>query len=131
MAPVNASHWIGSASRALYPPGSGIVVGRFDGTVVVTVRGDLDGPRAVELDYVLGDLIDGQGNTSVILDVHDATASDPAWLSVFTDAAARAVRRGATLTLDGAPSFLAAALKLHDIEQFRGAGLEGPVQGEG
>ena len=66
-----------------------------------------------------------------ILDLHDTTASDPEWFSVFTDVAARAIRRGATLTLDGTPSFLEAAIEVADIEQFMGAGPDGPEPGEG
>lgn len=96
---------------------SGIVVSRFHGTVVVTIHGDLDGLRAGDLGYMLADLVDGQGNRSIIVDLHDATALDPRWLSVFTDAAARAARRGATLTLKGAPTKLDAALRRQGLER--------------
>lgn len=100
---------------------SGIGVSRYQGTVVVTIHGDLDGLRAGDLGYMLADLIDGQGNRSIIVDLHDATALDPRWLSVFTDAMARARRRGATLTLQNPPAALHAALRRQglslDIEQ--------------
>jgi anti-anti-sigma regulatory factor len=97
---------------------SGIVVSRFHGTVVVTIHGDLDGPRAGDMGYMLADLIDGQGNRSVIVDLRDATAIDPQWLSVFDDAVARAGRRGASLKLNDAPAELEAALRRHGLDRF-------------
>lgn len=105
---------------------SGIVVSRYQGTVVVTIHGDLDGPRAGDLGYMLADLIDGQGNRSIIVDLHDATAVDPRWLSVFTDAVARACRRGATLSLKDAPAELHAALRRQglDCSTARAASLD-------
>lgn len=74
--------------------GSGIVAGRYQHTVVVTVHGELDLPRAVLLGDILADLIEGQGNMSLLVDLHDATAADAEPLSVFTDAAERARRQG-------------------------------------
>lgn len=103
---------------------SGIVVSRYQGTVVVTIHGDLDGRRSGDLAYMLADLIDGQGNRSIIVDLRDATATDPQWLSVFTDAAARACQRGTVLTLDGAPVFLDAALRRHGLEPILGSGSD-------
>jgi len=107
----------GAAPAESFRARSGIVVSRYQGTVVVSIHGDLDGPRAADLDYMLADLIDGQGNRSVIVDLRDATAMDPQWLSLFTDAVARAGRRGATLKLKDAPAALDAALKRHGLEQ--------------
>ena len=106
---------IGAGAGVPERPWSGIVVGRFQGTVVVTVHGDLDARRASDLDYVLADLIDGQGNKSLAIDLRDATATDAQWLTVFTDAAARACQRGAVLALDGAPAFLGAALRSNGL----------------
>lgn len=98
---------------------SGIVVSRFQGTVVVSIHGDLDGPRADDLGYLLTDLIDGQGNRSLIVDLRDATALDPARLSVFTAAEAQARRRGAILRLKYAPPALDAALRGHGLDPSR------------
>ena len=97
---------------------SGIVVSRYQGTVVVAIHGDLDGPRAGDLGYLLADLIDGQGNRSVVVGLRDATAIDPQWLSVFDDSVARAGRRGATLALNEAPAELEAALRRHGLGRF-------------
>lgn len=96
-------------------------VSRFQGTVVVSVHGDLDGPRADDLGYLLTDLIDGQGNRSLIVDLRDATAVDPARLSVFTVADAQARRRGATLQLRYAPEPLDEALRRHGLGPSVGA----------
>ena len=95
---------------------SGIFVSRYQGTVLVAIHGDLDGPRAGDVGYMLADLIDGQGNRSVMVDLRAATATDPKWLSVFDDAVARAGRRGATLTLHDAPAELEAALKRRGLD---------------
>ena len=43
--------------------------------MVVTVHGELDRQRAAHLDLVLADLIDGQGNLSIIIDLRDVTAT--------------------------------------------------------
>ena len=97
---------------------SGIIVSRYQGTVVLAIHGDIDGPRAGDLGYLLADLIDGQGNRSVIVDLRDATAIDRKWLSVFDDAAARAGRRGAALTLKDAPAEFDAALRRRGLDRF-------------
>ena len=107
---------MGAAPAGTFRSRSGIVVSRYQGTVVVSIHGDIDGPRAADVDYMLADLIDGQGNRSVIVDLRDATAMDPQWLSLFIDAVARAERRGATLKLKDAPAPLEAALKRQGLE---------------
>lgn len=89
----------------------GIVIGRYRGTVVVTVRGDLDLARAAYLGPVLTDLIDGQGNLSLIVDLHDATATDAEHLLVFRDAAEQARRRGGAMTISEPPPALHDALR--------------------
>lgn len=107
---------MGAAAAETFRARSGIVVSRYQGTVVVSIHGDLDGPRAADVDYMLADLIDGQGNRSIIVDLRDATAMDPQWLALFADAIARAGRRGATLKLKDAPADLGAALKRQGLE---------------
>lgn len=98
------------------PPPAGsapsrIEIGRHQGTVVVTVHGEFDLATAAQLRSMLADLIDGQGNLSLTVDLHDATVSptDADDLSVFADAARRAHRRGGAMTLMGPPPLLHAA----------------------
>lgn len=90
---------------------SDIVVGRYRGTVVVTVHGELDRLGAAHLDHMLTDLIDGQGNLSLIVDLHDATATGEDSVPVFADASERAGRRGGTVTLNEPPALLDRALR--------------------
>jgi anti-anti-sigma factor len=97
---------------AAFSAGFRIVIGRALGTVVVTVHGDLDPPAAEQLGTVLADLIDGQGNMAVVVDLHDARAADARCLSVFTGAAERATRRRGSLTLSEPPEILYEALIL-------------------
>ncbi len=97
-----------------------IVIGRQLGTVVVTVHGDLDSSRAGHLGNILADLIDGQGNLSVVVDLHDATTTDPDSLLVFTDAAERARRRGGTVVLNGPNPTLGEELELRGLDHFVG-----------
>ena len=96
-----------------------IVVGRHEGTVVVTVHGVLDLERAGQLGIILVDLIDGQGNLlSIVVDLHRATAGDPDSLWVFTDAAERAQRRGGSMILNGPPPVVQNALELRGLDAF-------------
>jgi hypothetical protein len=92
---------------------SSIVVAREAGTVVVTVRGELDTERSRHLGIVLADLIDGQGNMSILVDLHDAGATDPDCLWMLTEAAERAHRRGGAMRVDPA-----AGLELRGLDEF-------------
>lgn len=103
-----------------------IVIGRQLGTVVVTVHGDLDVARAGHLGNILADIIDGQGNLSVVVDLHDATTSDADSLLVFTEAAERARRRGGTVLLNEPHPTLDEALQLRGLDHFVGTRL-GPL----
>lgn len=104
---------------------SSIVVGRYLGTVVVTVHGELDLTRAGHLGNILADLIDGQGNLSIVVDLQDATATDADSLSVFTEAAERARRRGTTMRLNEPPVPLYEALELRGLAEFVGDLMDG------
>ncbi len=96
----------------------GVAVSRDRGTVVVTVHGYLDLAGAQHLDAVLADLIDGQGNLAVVIDLHDAGDAGMSVfvVSVFAGAAKCASRRGATLSLRGPPPQVHQALQLLCIE---------------
>lgn len=103
-----------------------IEIGRHQGTVVVTVHGELGPAAAAQLRPVLADLIDGQGNLSLIVDLHDATvsATESDDMSVLADAARRAHRRGGAVTLMGPPPLLHAALRRRGLDHVVGAPLD-------
>jgi anti-anti-sigma factor len=96
-----------------------IAVARSAGTVVVTVRGELDAEMSKHLGIILADLIDGQGNMSVVVDLHDASAADPDCLWMLTEAAERAHRRGGSMRLD-AGAEVTSALQLRGLDVFIG-----------
>jgi anti-anti-sigma factor len=95
---------------------SAVVIGRYQGTVVVTVHGELDRRRAADVGRMLADLINGQGNLSVVVDLHDATATNADRVSVFADAAEWVRRRGGVMTLSNPPT------RLHEALRRRGLG---------
>ncbi|MGH9222369.1 MAG: STAS domain-containing protein [Acidimicrobiales bacterium] len=92
------------------PARHGIAIGRSLGAVVVTVHGDLDVAASRHLGSVLADLIDGQGNLDVVVDLREAGAADAGSLSVLATAADRAARRGTELSLSDPPELLHQAL---------------------
>lgn len=106
------------------PARASIVVSRNRGTVVVTVHGKLDLPRAGDLGAMLADLIDGQGNLSVVVDLHDATASEADCLWVFTEAAERARRHGGMIKVTEPPPPLYSALQLRGLDNFVGSTVD-------
>ena len=110
-----AAEW--NQPATIEPPS--ISVARSAGTVVVTVRGELDAEKSTHLGVILADLIDGQGNLSVLVDLHDASASDPDCLWMLTEAAERAHRRGATMRLDAGVE-VTSALQLRGLDEFIG-----------
>lgn len=76
-------------------------VTRRHGAVVVTVHGELDLACSVRLGAVLGDLIDGQGNLNVHVDLGHVERVDPAGLGVFAAGAKLARHHGGALTVIG------------------------------
>jgi anti-anti-sigma factor len=116
-------------------PRSGIVIGRYQATVVVTVHGELDRARAAHLGLILADLIDGQGNLSLLVDLHHATAADASPVSVFADADERARRRGGSIALSKPPALLLDALHRrglgHLVDAVVQHGAKAPPGAEG
>ncbi|MGH9150411.1 MAG: STAS domain-containing protein [Acidimicrobiales bacterium] len=92
-----------------------IAIGRALGAVVVTVHGNLDVAGSRHLDSVLADLIDGQGNLAVVVDLQDASAAGASGPSVLAAAADRAARRGTDLSLSDPPELLHQALELSGL----------------
>lgn len=90
-----------SAAQGVRSP-NGVVVGRYKGTVMVTVHGELDPPKVAHLRLLLTDLIDDQGNVSVVVDLQDATAGpdDPGALGRFAAATKHAHGRHAVIVFD-------------------------------
>ncbi len=76
-----------------------VAISRTSTTVVVTVAGCLDAASARVLDGLLRDLIVGQGNLSLTVDLRDASVVDPASLAVIRTAAQLAARRGGAVTV--------------------------------
>ncbi|MCA1675644.1 MAG: MEDS domain-containing protein [Actinobacteria bacterium] len=74
---------------------------RESDAVVVPVNGDLDLAGSARLGAVLADLIDGQGNRSVVVDLEHVTTIDPAVVGVFAAAATVAECHGGHLALRG------------------------------
>jgi anti-anti-sigma regulatory factor len=112
------------AERDRTPPieASTIAVARSAGTVVVTIRGLLDAEASKNLGSILADLIDGQGNMSIVVDLREASAGDPDCLWMLTEAAERAYRRGGTMRLDGATE-VTSALQLRGLDVFVGGSV--------
>ena len=88
-----------------------IAVGRSLGTVVVTVIGPLDPPMATHLAAALGDLIDGQGNLAVAVDLGDVHRIAPPGEQVLAAAACNLERRGGRLSLCKAHGSVLGALE--------------------
>ncbi len=63
-----------------------LTISRTLGAVVVTVDGSLDTRTAAVLGDALSDLIDGQGNLLVVVDVRRMVVADPEALQVLIDA---------------------------------------------
>lgn len=76
-----------------------MAVGRAMGTVVVTLRGALDRSGSTLVDDILVDLIDNQGNLTLIVDVRALDCDDGACLEPFRRATLSATRMGGTLTV--------------------------------
>ena len=68
-------------------------------SVTVAVRGEVDGASATVLRGLLLDVVDGQGNLSVHLDLSEMTFIDSSGLSMLLDMHRRAVERGGTFVL--------------------------------
>jgi hypothetical protein len=76
-----------------------IVIGRDEGTVTVTCRGE-GGSRSVrQLRHVLGDLVDGQGNLNTHVEFPGTAGVDAAIVHLLVDVAGRLSSRGGRLSV--------------------------------
>jgi anti-anti-sigma factor len=90
-----------------------IHVRRDLGAIIVTVLGELDAFGAARLEAELGDLIDGQGNMTVVVDLRRTASVDPAGLGALAAAAELVGRRAGQLTLSGASDEVFDAMNAH------------------
>lgn len=98
-----------------------IAVGRSLGTVVVTLVGPLDTLAATRLAATLDDLIDGQGNLAVAVDLSGVHRIAPSALQVLSAAASHLQRRGGRLSLRQPRDDVLNALQLAGLGRFIGA----------
>lgn len=89
----------GHDTTATSPDNPSFRIARQGRGVILTVEGTLDLAGSTRLGAVLGDLIDGQGNLSVGIDLRRVMRFDPAGLAVLTVADELARCRGGTLTV--------------------------------
>lgn len=80
---------------------SSIKVTREPTGILVSVRGELDLASSIRLGAVLGDLIDGQGNLAIDIDLRQVTTVDPAALGVIEVANGLVGRRGGKVAVKG------------------------------
>lgn len=74
------------------------------------MSGALDVDSAPELRHRLTDLIDGQGNRHLVIELRGATSIDRAGIAVLVDALKRLQRNAGSLVLSGPPDAIVAAL---------------------
>lgn len=103
---------------AVSPAAGSVAIGRFGGTIVVTLHGDLDRSRSATLASTLHDLIDGQGNLAVVVDLRDVGRIDVSGVDVLGSAADHIGRRGGELRLGGPSGVVFDALVLSGLARF-------------
>jgi len=106
-----------AAGRGLFTPNLSLVVGRALGTVVVTVAGELDLDSCELLESLLTDLIEGQGNLAVAVDLTRATI-EPEAVSLLVEAASRAGLHGMKLVLKALPDDAHDALRSGGLSEL-------------
>lgn len=88
------------AARPGHPPSwAPVGIGRSEGTVVLTLAGVLDASGIDWLEHLLGDLVEGQGNQFVAVDLGSVEGVDASVLALLVAFSGRAARRGGRLIL--------------------------------
>lgn len=105
------------------PTGS-LAIGRSLSAVVVTLHGDLDLIASLRLAAALRDLIEGQGNLAVIVDLRDVRRIDGSGSDVLAAAAERIAGRGGELRLGGPTSAVFDVLVPAGLARFVSAPFE-------
>jgi hypothetical protein len=106
--------------------GASMAVGRTHGTVVVTVEGALDDEGGRRLANLLTDLIEGQGNGVVAVDLARATIQ-PEAVEVFVAAGRQAGARSIRFILRSLPVEADRALRSGGLCKRVEVVLRGPV----
>lgn len=88
-----------------------LAIARAMGAVVVTLHGELRRSTTRALSAALRDLVEGQGNLYVIVDMHDARVGDVGGLQVLASARGAVESRGGRFLLAGASDETARALR--------------------
>lgn len=100
--------------------GFSLVFSRALGNVVVHVHGALDANTAPALEARLLDVIDGQGNRQVVLDLRKMTDVDAAGLFVLADALKRMDDYGGELLLSGPTACVEEQLRAFGLDKTFG-----------
>jgi len=79
-----------------------LVFGRSLGRVVIEIGGSLDATTSGQLKHRLADLIEGQGNRQLVIDLRETTLVDSRGLAVMVDARKRIQRNAGSMVLSGA-----------------------------
>ena len=95
-----------------------LVFRRTLGTVVIHVDGVLDEDAAPTLRERLVDIIDGQGNRDVVVDLRGTSAVHSSGLVVLVDALKRMEDYGGELVLSGPTSWVAAQLRAAGLHKL-------------
>ncbi|MGH9281246.1 MAG: STAS domain-containing protein [Acidimicrobiales bacterium] len=91
---------------------------RVRGAVVLRVQGDIDIRGSGLLERVLSDLIEGQGNLRVVVDLAGARVRDAEVLSMFRRPVEQARRHGTHLAMLEAPPDAREALQRLGLGEF-------------
>jgi anti-anti-sigma factor len=83
------------------PSRSAISISRALSRVIVTLRGALDARAALRLRPLLWDLIDGQGNLDVVIDLRDVVVIDPAGIGLLVGTSERMHQHGGRIEFSG------------------------------
>jgi anti-sigma B factor antagonist len=81
----------------------GLQIARLQSRIVVSITGEVDALTAAQLRHCLDDLVLGQGNRDLVLDMHSVTFLDSTGLGVIVGASRRLRELGGELTIS-APS---------------------------
>ena len=118
--PASSDSSEGPGRGAPHRPSLRLAIARALGAVVVTVHGEVDRNTSVVLGQNLEDLIEGQGNLFVVVDLHDAVVTDAGGLGVLLAAKQGMEVRGG--------QFVLASPSMDTDRALRAAGLADVIE---